>query len=100
MIAHDSSNERASFTYHPLSLTIIDYHVPFDQGLRKKSYRNYCGQNNAMNQSELEANTCNQRQARENTCEQVMIDFGFAFHWLKKLCSITQYNSKLNISQF
>ena len=34
MIAHDSwwSNERARFNYHRLSSTIIDYHVPFDQG--------------------------------------------------------------------
>ena len=35
MIAHDSwwSNKRARFNYHRLSSTIIDYHVPFDQGL-------------------------------------------------------------------
>ena len=36
MIAHDSwwSNERARFNYHRLSSTIIDYHAPFDQGLK------------------------------------------------------------------
>ena len=38
MIAHDSwwSNERARFNYHRLSSTIIDYHVPFDQGLKQE----------------------------------------------------------------
>ena len=38
MIAHDSwwSDERASFNYHRLSSTIIDYHAPFDQGLIMK----------------------------------------------------------------
>ena len=34
--------------------------------------------NSAMNQSELEANTCNRRQAREKACERGMIGFGFA----------------------
>ena len=37
-----------------------------------------------MDQSEFEANTCKRRKARENACGQVMIDFGFASHWLKK----------------
>ena len=42
--------------------------------------------NSAMNQSDLEANTCNRRQARENACEKGVIGFSFAFHWLKKWC--------------
>ena len=29
--------------------------------------------NGAMNQSELEANTCKKRQARENLCEQMTV---------------------------
>ena len=36
-------------------------------------------QSNAVNQSELVANTCSQRQARENEWEQVTIDFGLTF---------------------
>ena len=38
----------------------------------------------AMNQSELEANTCNWRQAREKACDQVQIEFGLDSHWLTK----------------
>ena len=40
MIAHDSwwSNERARFNYHRLSSTIIDYHAPFDQGLKTEYF--------------------------------------------------------------
>ena len=41
---------------------------------------NYSGQSqdvkSALNQSEVEANTCNRREGRENACDQVTIVFG------------------------
>ena len=37
-----------------------------------------------MSQSDFKANACNQRQARENARDQLMNDFSFASHWLRK----------------
>ena len=44
----------------------------------------YPGENNAMNQSELEAKTCNPRQAREKLTRVRQVKIGLAHDWLKK----------------
>ena len=60
--------------------------------------------NSAINQSDLEANTCNRRQARENVCVQVVIGFGFASHWLRnwrQFCQpITELSKEKNQSSY
>ena len=46
--------------------------------------------NNAMNQSELEANKCNRPEARENACEQVTIGFSGTSDWLREFTEVNK----------
>lgn len=46
--------------------------------------------NSTLNQSELEANTRQRRLARENAREQITINRGYAFDWLRKWCELLQ----------